>query len=132
MAPVTVFSGLATREWACDGVTVPAGARVALMYASANRDERKWEDKDAQVLDVSPGDVPESRSPSAAPLKSRTESGRWRTSAKASPAVGNRQTAMICHCSSAAPLYVNWLMLAPSAVEPPSTLSDSPLSRLVR
>ncbi|YCK79855.1 cytochrome P450 (plasmid) [Arthrobacter sp. D3-18] len=41
-SPVRMFSRVTTRNWECEGITIPAGDRVAVMYASANRDERKW------------------------------------------------------------------------------------------
>ncbi|MFF7640878.1 cytochrome P450 [Streptomyces canus] len=55
-APVTVFSRVTTREWECDGVTIPAGARVAVLYASANRDERKWADPERLDITRRPAD----------------------------------------------------------------------------
>jgi cytochrome P450 len=42
--PITGFARLTTRDIDIDGETIPAGARVLLWYASANRDERKWDD----------------------------------------------------------------------------------------
>jgi cytochrome P450 len=42
-SPISQFSRVATRDHEFDGVTVPAGSRVLMMYGSANRDERKWE-----------------------------------------------------------------------------------------
>jgi cytochrome P450 len=41
-SPIRCFSRIATREVVVDGTVVPAGARVTLHYASANRDERYW------------------------------------------------------------------------------------------
>jgi cytochrome P450 len=55
-SPVTFFSRLTTRDWECDGVTIPAGARVAVMYASANRDERKWDDPERFDITRKPAD----------------------------------------------------------------------------
>ena len=43
-SPVQLFGRLVTREHEIDGVTLPEGAQVLLMYGSANRDERRWED----------------------------------------------------------------------------------------
>jgi len=43
-SPIRGFTRVATRDTAIDGCAVPAGTRVLLLYASANRDERKWED----------------------------------------------------------------------------------------
>jgi cytochrome P450 len=42
-SPIPMFSRVATRDVEYDGVTVPAGSRVLVMYGSANRDERQWE-----------------------------------------------------------------------------------------
>ncbi|MHC3471085.1 cytochrome P450 [Streptomyces sp. 7R007] len=55
-SPVTVFSRVTTRAWECDGVTIPAGDRVAVMYASANRDERKWGDPERFDIMRKPSD----------------------------------------------------------------------------
>jgi cytochrome P450 len=40
------FSRIAATDFAVDGSTIPGGARVMLIYASANRDERKFADPD--------------------------------------------------------------------------------------
>jgi cytochrome P450 len=40
--PVRGFTRVTTAPVNVDGVTIPEGARVLLLYASANRDERKW------------------------------------------------------------------------------------------
>jgi cytochrome P450 len=44
-SPVQIFSRVVAGG-ACDvaGVTIPDGGRVLIMFASANRDERKWDD----------------------------------------------------------------------------------------
>jgi cytochrome P450 len=42
--PVTGFTGVTTRAVEIAGVELPAGARVLVSYASANRDERYWDD----------------------------------------------------------------------------------------
>ncbi|MDN0198925.1 cytochrome P450 [Streptomyces sp. S.PNR 29] len=55
-SPVTVFSRVTTRDWECDGVTIPAGDRVAVMFASANRDERKWDDPERFDITRKPSD----------------------------------------------------------------------------
>ncbi|MFF7274987.1 cytochrome P450 [Streptomyces griseorubiginosus] len=55
-SPVTVFSRVTTRDWECDGVTIPAGDRVAVMFASANRDERKWGDPERFDITRNPAD----------------------------------------------------------------------------
>ena len=43
-SPITGFTRYVTREHAVEDVTLPAGSRVLMLYASANRDERKWID----------------------------------------------------------------------------------------
>ena len=45
-APIQVLARTATRDVEMHGRTIPAGGRVALIWASANRDERRWEDPD--------------------------------------------------------------------------------------
>ncbi len=40
------FSRVAARDYDVDGVTVPEGARVMLLYCCANRDERRYADPD--------------------------------------------------------------------------------------
>ena len=40
------FSRVATRDYQADGVKVPEGARVMLLYGCANRDERRYADPD--------------------------------------------------------------------------------------
>lgn len=42
-SPVQFFGRRVNREHEVDGVTLPEGSQVLLMYGSANRDERKWE-----------------------------------------------------------------------------------------
>lgn len=42
-SPIRGFTRVAAEDSAIGGVTVPKGARVLVLYASANRDERKWE-----------------------------------------------------------------------------------------
>jgi cytochrome P450 len=42
--PVPQFTRVLTRDHALGGVPLPAGTRVALLYGSANRDERKYPD----------------------------------------------------------------------------------------
>jgi cytochrome P450 len=44
--PIQHFSRYVTEQADVDGATVPQGARVIVLYASANRDERKWSDPD--------------------------------------------------------------------------------------
>jgi cytochrome P450 len=45
-SPVHHFTRVTTSEQAVDGVVVPTGTRVLMMYASANRDERHYDDPD--------------------------------------------------------------------------------------
>jgi cytochrome P450 len=45
-SPIQMFSRLLTDDYQLDGVTLPAGERVVVVFASANRDERKWDDPD--------------------------------------------------------------------------------------
>jgi cytochrome P450 len=45
-APVRAFTRLAVEDYDCDGTTIPAGDRVLILYASANRDERHFADPD--------------------------------------------------------------------------------------
>lgn len=42
-SPLQGFSRYVTQDYEIDGVTLPAGSRAIVLYASANRDERKWE-----------------------------------------------------------------------------------------
>lgn len=49
--PISAFTRVTTRDAVVDGVVLPAGARVMLSYASANRDERHWDNAD--VFDIS-------------------------------------------------------------------------------
>jgi cytochrome P450 len=43
-SPIQAFSRFVTQDTQVDGVSVPQGSRVIVLYGSANRDERKWED----------------------------------------------------------------------------------------
>jgi cytochrome P450 len=45
-SPIPWFARVATEDHDIDAVHVPAGSRVVLLFASANRDERKFEDSD--------------------------------------------------------------------------------------
>lgn len=49
-APINAWGRETTRDVDIDGVTIPAGARVALLLGSGNRDERHYENPD--VFDV--------------------------------------------------------------------------------
>jgi len=44
--PISAFTRATTGPAVIDGVELPAGARVMVSYASANRDERRWDDPD--------------------------------------------------------------------------------------
>jgi cytochrome P450 len=48
--PISSFTRVATRTAEVDGAEIPADARVMVSYASANRDERHWDDAD--VFDI--------------------------------------------------------------------------------
>ena len=54
-SPISSFGRLVERDTAIDGVPIPAGSRVVVSYASANRDERKWGNPD--VFDVTRKDA---------------------------------------------------------------------------
>jgi cytochrome P450 len=43
-SPITTFSRVATVDYEIEDVTIPAGARVLMMFGSANRDPRKYPD----------------------------------------------------------------------------------------
>ena len=45
-APIQALARTATRDVAAHGGVIPEGARVVLVWASANRDERRWADPD--------------------------------------------------------------------------------------
>ncbi len=45
-SPIQSFSRLATSDYEIEGITIPAGSRVVMLFASANRDERKWRQPD--------------------------------------------------------------------------------------
>ncbi len=46
-SPIQSFSRLATSHYDVEGISIPAGSRVVMLFASANRDEHKWEHADA-------------------------------------------------------------------------------------
>ncbi|MGW7517383.1 cytochrome P450 [Streptomyces sp. NPDC054796] len=48
--PVPQFSRVLTEDHVIDGIALPAGSRVALLYGSANRDERHY--PDAERFDI--------------------------------------------------------------------------------
>jgi len=45
-SPLQSFSRQATRDYDVEGISIPAGSRVVVLFGSANRDERKWEQAD--------------------------------------------------------------------------------------
>lgn len=45
-APIQTLLRVATRDVEAHGTVIPEGARVSLIWASANRDERRWPDPD--------------------------------------------------------------------------------------
>jgi cytochrome P450 len=45
-APVRAFSRFAAKPYRADGVAIPGGERVLVLFGSANRDERRYEDPD--------------------------------------------------------------------------------------
>lgn len=49
-APIQMLIRTATREAEVAGSLIPAGATVVLLWASANRDERRWDDPDTLDL----------------------------------------------------------------------------------
>ncbi|UGT67884.1 cytochrome P450 [Nocardia gipuzkoensis] len=46
-SPLRAFSRKAIRDTSVSGTTIPKGARVVVIYASANRDPREWDDPDS-------------------------------------------------------------------------------------
>lgn len=53
-APIQALARTTVREVESHDTTIPAGARVVLVWASANRDERRWSDPDTLDLTRSP------------------------------------------------------------------------------
>ena len=45
-SPISCFSRVTTGPTEVDGIDVPEGARILVLFASANRDERRWERAD--------------------------------------------------------------------------------------
>jgi beta-dihydromenaquinone-9 omega-hydroxylase len=56
IAPVQGFYRTATRDYPVGANTIPAGARVLLLFAAANRDPRHYDDPDTFDLDRNPTD----------------------------------------------------------------------------
>lgn len=52
-SPIQGFTRRTTSERGIGDVTVPRGAKILVLFGSANRDERKW--PDAEVFDIGPG-----------------------------------------------------------------------------
>ena len=50
-APIQALARTTTRDVELHGTTIPAGARVVLLWGSADRDERHWDDPD--TIDIS-------------------------------------------------------------------------------
>lgn len=48
--PVQHFTRYVTQDHEVDGITLPQGARTVIMFASANRDERRW--SNPEVFDI--------------------------------------------------------------------------------
>ena len=46
-SPIRGFTRVVTRDYAVGSTTLPANSRVLILFASANRDERKWDNPDA-------------------------------------------------------------------------------------
>jgi cytochrome P450 len=55
-SPIREFTRYAEEDFAFDAETIPAGARVAMLYASANWDERHYPDADQFQIDRNPRD----------------------------------------------------------------------------
>jgi cytochrome P450 len=49
-SPIQGFSRYVTRDFDVKGYTLPAGSRVLVLFASANRDERRWENP--EIFDI--------------------------------------------------------------------------------
>jgi cytochrome P450 len=45
--PFRAFTRVASRDTEIDGVPVAVGTRIGVLFSSANRDERRWDDPDA-------------------------------------------------------------------------------------
>jgi cytochrome P450 len=49
-SPIQGFSRYVTRDFDVSGYTMPAGSRVLVLFASANRDERRWDNP--EIFDI--------------------------------------------------------------------------------
>jgi len=56
VSPVQGFYRTATRDYTVGAQTIPAGARVLLLFAAANRDPRRFDDPDSFDLNRNPSD----------------------------------------------------------------------------
>ncbi len=54
--PIHAFGRLVTRDVELDGVLVPEGAKVAILFNSGNRDPRHYPDADAFLVERNPID----------------------------------------------------------------------------
>jgi cytochrome P450 len=54
--PVHAWGRKATRDVEVDGVTIPAGAQVAILFGSGNRDRRHYDDPDTFAVERNPLD----------------------------------------------------------------------------
>ncbi len=55
-SPIRGFTRVSTRDHPFGDVVLPAGARTVVLYASANRDERKWTDPERFDITRKPSD----------------------------------------------------------------------------
>ncbi|WP_216901477.1 cytochrome P450 [Nocardia alni] len=55
-APVHVWGRRATRELEVEGVVIPAGAKVAILFGAGNRDPRHYENPDSFLVERAPTD----------------------------------------------------------------------------
>jgi cytochrome P450 len=46
-SPIQSFSRYVTRDAEVGGISIPAGSRAIVVYGSANRDERKWQNPES-------------------------------------------------------------------------------------
>ena len=55
-APINVWSRKATRDVDIEGLTIPAGARVAVLLGAGNHDPRHYDDPDTFLVERNPAD----------------------------------------------------------------------------